>query len=707
LINTLPDRVGLPGFTDVTSAVNWMNQTGKYYLVKTGYDDIVTSGLIANFDAGWYNSYPGTGTSIHDISGNFITGTLFNGVGFSSIGQGSLSFDGTDDYIQITQTLSTPITICSWVRYNTQGKTLNTWLNSDPHQVIGLSLNRTGVGDIYVYIGNGGSWLGTPAIISSANMVVDTWYHLAFVSTGSGSVLYMNGVNVGSSGISPSGWGTFYRLGGLNFGGEWLDGYIATTSIYNRALSETEIIQNFNAQRYRFGINNDVITGGQVNYLNASETVSYPGSGTSWKDLSGNQTNATLYNGPTFNSTTEGIVFDGSDDYALYGVDLGPSYTVITVAKSTNAVWNSFSGLGSRRILGGFILHNNTDGIDTTFYYIRPPFDYVSFATLEPSDNNIQRPHFYAMSTNGTNFHKAYIDSNVSSTSVTSENLTSSSGGVYLAKDDYIERYNAMTIYKHMIYNRQLSETEILQNYYQGNIVVDDLVLALDAGNRISYPGSGTVWYDLTPNGNNCTMGGGVSNPVWDVTNNGRFYFDGNVSRSFFDASTSNGLEGVTDCTIIVWAQRIDGTNDRYYAFDSRLATPNTGVGVGLDKVSSTLGRPFHFANDSAGYDEANGPSSFVNGQIYQLGIVRTGSSIQIIDTSSGVLISPPLSSNTLGNGSFQLGPYRVGGFSGSGTSGSEYWWRGYIYAVFAYDRALTGLEIQQNFNAMKSRFGL
>ena len=38
LINTLPDRVGLPGFTDVTSAVNWMNQTGKYYLVKTGYD---------------------------------------------------------------------------------------------------------------------------------------------------------------------------------------------------------------------------------------------------------------------------------------------------------------------------------------------------------------------------------------------------------------------------------------------------------------------------------------------------------------------------------------------------------------------------------------------------------------------------------------------------------------------------------------------
>jgi hypothetical protein len=688
LINTLPDRVGLPGFTDVTSAVNWMNQTGKYYLVKTGYDDIVNSGLIANFDAGWYNSYPGTGTSIHDISGNFITGTLFNGVGFSSIGQGSLSFDGTDDYVQITQTLSTPITICGWVRYNTQGKTLNTWLNSNPHQVIALSLNRTGVGDIYVYIGNGSSWLGVPAIISSANMVVDTWYHLAFVSTGSGSVLYMNGVNVGSSGISPSGWGTFYRLGGLNFGGEWLDGNIATTSIYNRALSQSEIIQNFNAQRYRFGINNDVITGGQVNYLNASETVSYPGSGTSWKDLSGNQTNATLYNGPTFNSTTEGIVFDGSDDYALYGVNLGPAYTVITVAKSTNAVWNDFSGLGSRRILGGFILHNNTDTINTTFYYIKPPFDYVSFATLEPSDNNIQRPHFYAMSTNGTNLHKAYIDSNVSSTSVTSENLTSSSGGVYLAKDDFLDRYNGMTIYKHMIYSRQLSDTEILQNLYQGNIVTNNLQVLMDAGNRISYDATGTVFYDLTANLNNANL---VNTPTWENSVGGNLYFDG--VNEYFDFTSTTGIRLNGDySTFSMWCYiRSVGPNG-YAELYSVWGANRTAIKWQSDGVGMDANGDFYnvFVNTTNPYNQWMNITCVID---------RVNSVFKVY--RNGVFIG----SDTFTSYSATSTSVTVGGNTLTGNGGDYI--KGSISNLMVYNIELTPIQIADNFNAYKSRFGL
>ena len=186
-----------------------------------------------------------------DLSGNGNNGTLTNGPTYSSANGGSIVFDGTDDYILITQTLSTPFTITGFVRYTDQAKILNMYMNTNPHTVLGISLNRTGIGDLYVYIGNGSGWFATPAIISSTNMIVNRWYQVTFTSTGSGSILYLDGVNVGTSIHSPSGWGSSYYLGGAI---EVMRGNIATTQIYNKALTATEVLQNYNATRRRFGI---------------------------------------------------------------------------------------------------------------------------------------------------------------------------------------------------------------------------------------------------------------------------------------------------------------------------------------------------------------------------------------------------------------------------------------------------------------------
>jgi hypothetical protein len=194
------------------------------------------------------------GSTWIDLSDRGNTGTLTNGPTYNSSNGGSIVFDGTNDYISVSQTLSTPITISSFVRYTDQSKTLNSLINSNPHTVIGISLNRVGGGELYVYIGNGSGWLAAPSIISSSNMLVNTWYQITFTSTGSGSTLYLNGTSVGTSIYSPSGWGSTYYLGALNFGGEYLKGNIATTQIYNRALTASEIQQNFNALRGRFGI---------------------------------------------------------------------------------------------------------------------------------------------------------------------------------------------------------------------------------------------------------------------------------------------------------------------------------------------------------------------------------------------------------------------------------------------------------------------
>jgi hypothetical protein len=217
--------------------------------------DVIDSGLVLALDAADRNSYPGSGTTWTDLSGGGNTGTLTNGPTYSSVNGGSIVFDGTNDYVSISQTLTTPFTITGFVRYTDQAKTLNTFINTNPHTVLAISLNRTGSGDIYVYIGNGSGWLAAPSIISSSNMIVNTWYQVSFTSTGSGSILYLNGVNVGTSIYSPSGWGSSYYLGTIIIAtGEYLKGNISNTQIYNRALTAAEIQQNFNMTRSRFGI---------------------------------------------------------------------------------------------------------------------------------------------------------------------------------------------------------------------------------------------------------------------------------------------------------------------------------------------------------------------------------------------------------------------------------------------------------------------
>ncbi|MBU3942847.1 prepilin-type N-terminal cleavage/methylation domain-containing protein, partial [Patescibacteria group bacterium] len=145
-----------------------------------------------------------------DDSGNDkkgdLVGPVFNctEVGTPS-GEGcSLYFDGSNDYVRITQTLSTPITVSGWVRLTDLSKTMGMFINSYPHTVLGISLNRTGIGDTYVYIGNGAGWIGGPGIISSEKMVVNKWYQVTYTADKTTSKLYLNGKLVGNVNIIPS-----------------------------------------------------------------------------------------------------------------------------------------------------------------------------------------------------------------------------------------------------------------------------------------------------------------------------------------------------------------------------------------------------------------------------------------------------------------------------------------------------------------------
>ena len=217
----------------------------------------VTNGLVLTLDAADKNSYPGTGTTWNDLTRNGYNGTFINSPTFSNTNSGNISFNGTNQYVSITQTLSVPLTISGFIKYIDQAKALNTFMNGQPHPTLAISLNRNGAGNLQVYIGNGSSWLSTPSINSSSTISVNTWYNITFTCNGTVSTLYLNGVSVGTSANIPSGFGSYFYLGHLTdnaSNSEYLKGNIASTVIYNRALTAVEVLQNYNATKTRFGL---------------------------------------------------------------------------------------------------------------------------------------------------------------------------------------------------------------------------------------------------------------------------------------------------------------------------------------------------------------------------------------------------------------------------------------------------------------------
>jgi hypothetical protein len=492
LINTLPERIGQTPFTYAPVALKWLHQSNRYFLIKNNFENIVTSGLILNLDASWPTSFSGTSTWF-DLSPSGKNAALTNGPTLSTDNGGSVQFDGTNDYATINQTLTTPITITGFVKYNNQSQPYNMWINSYPHPVLGISLNRTGGGQIYVYIGNGSGWQGQPGIISSTNMSANTWYHLAYVSNGSSSTFYLNGVNVGSSIYSPSGWGSKYYLGWIEVAtGEYLNGNIGNTQIYNRELSPAEIMQNFNAQGYRFGYSADtIVTSGLTLNLDAANGMSYPGSGTTWYDISNSGSkNGVLTNGPSFSAQTGGyFVFDGTDDAIII-----PKNSVFFTNEWTwegwiNYISNSGDGSNYHGVFWAEGVMNTTTGdngyqwlltfrsVDTTGCYAHMRINNVSSAWGQTETNALGYPmvdrwnHVVWQFKNGNT--KLYVNN----VKVLDDNTRGAYGAglgnssdnansrVFLgSRNDFgLESNFRMAIARH--YNRMLSESEITQNY--------------------------------------------------------------------------------------------------------------------------------------------------------------------------------------------------------------------------------------------------
>ena len=222
--------------------------------------EIVEDGLVLAIDAGNTKSYPGSGTTWIDLSGNGNNGTLVNGVGFDGGNGGSLSFDGVNDYVNLGTSLTNgyiniSVSIWCYITSNNGNNTLelvtkypggNGWIVRYLVDINKFSVQGREDGTLFINIP------------SSSTYSINNWYNVVFTKNASNWRLYINSsldadtnIDSGTVPFNNNGILSIASIPTFNF---YSKSNIAQVSIYNRALTASEVQQNFNATRSRYGI---------------------------------------------------------------------------------------------------------------------------------------------------------------------------------------------------------------------------------------------------------------------------------------------------------------------------------------------------------------------------------------------------------------------------------------------------------------------
>jgi hypothetical protein len=442
-----------------------------------------------------------------------------------------------------------------------------------------------------------------------------------------------------------------------------------------------------------------IVTDGLVVLNDAKFLASYPTTQSIWYDISGFNNSGSLINGPLFNSNGW-INFDGSDDYANYPFN-GRSSTVNTVEMlvrwRSNPSGRMFIGFTTYDIwTSGNALGFNTGAGDV--YGI--PSARVSALNLIGSSSANWRYYTFVFTNQVVN-NKIYINSiqEILSQQSGTTNLTASrsfSSTFRLSgwnnSVDYVLPADYASV---KIYNRELTQAEILQNYYQAPIITDGLVFAVNAGNLVSYESGSTTTYSLTG-----SLSGSLVNGVgYNQNNGGNWIFDGVDDR--IDINNNTLIQNLTTNFTIEAIVKFNTSGGQYAIFTKgssftqgwtlyvRTEAPGpqfSMIGFNTSSVSSGLLAPTPAGGISTNvwyhivytYDQVS-VKSYINGRFS----TSTGYTQTFISTSSTPVIGYD---PNIGNPRF---------------------WNGNIGYVSLYNRALSAQEVAQNFQAQRSRFGL
>jgi hypothetical protein len=245
-----------------------MGVSGGPYIVRD-------SSLVLELDAADRNSYVSGSTTWRDLAPNSFTGSLVNGPIFSSASLGSIVFDGVDEYVNLESARAQILTYTSSVTFDIVFN-MSQWVNNFYNGVFVLGRNPDPGGGTQCYflsyiditgrfVAQFGNSNGTPGNGISSPLQIQTNTIYNFTTTynnGTGS-LYQNSTLVSTainatSTIYNTNQNNFYIGGDSRYNpatsGRYFKGSVHNVKIYNRALTSSEILQNYNSQKSRFNL---------------------------------------------------------------------------------------------------------------------------------------------------------------------------------------------------------------------------------------------------------------------------------------------------------------------------------------------------------------------------------------------------------------------------------------------------------------------
>lgn len=251
-------------FSSSAQAQGWLNSNGYAVATQVYGGGVVTSGLQLYLNAGNVSSYPGSGNNWYDLSTNNYTASLINTPGYTSSDGGTLTFNGATQYVDTNQSLaSNEFSVGAWFKSSVGGI-----------KMILSKETTTGWPWNYRIWLNGGTIIGDIALSGGTNVSITSplssynngnWYNVMFTRNDSTLRLYVNGIEVTNTPDTLTGaitnsqevWigRSAFTAGGLSPTGNYpYNGSISEIMIYNRVLSASEILQNFDATKTRFGL---------------------------------------------------------------------------------------------------------------------------------------------------------------------------------------------------------------------------------------------------------------------------------------------------------------------------------------------------------------------------------------------------------------------------------------------------------------------
>jgi hypothetical protein len=679
--NTLP---GSPrNFTTTGSAYDWA-VTNNFFINNSDnpIPRIDADGLALYLDASQPTSYPQTGTSWYDFSGKNNNGTLVNGPTWNS--NGYFTFDGVDDFVQIPNAVSlrpsNELTIEMVVRAVSITANWNLLYGQNPY-----------TGGQLVFLETGGTLIralhyvnGTEYRCNTNESISTTVFkHIVFTfKTGDAIRSYFNGTPSTVESL-PAGTFTYnttnpYYLS--YFGGSIPNIQYDTVKSYNKALTESEIKQNY--------FQGNIVTGSLVFMVDANNLVSYPKSGTTAYALTGSN-NGTLINGTGYSNSNGGTwTFDGVDD----GINIG------TLTPTGGATFEAWINITSGNSNYGAIFTNWGSSADAFFIGTYPSSNYIQvyfngFLIFQVLNLPFNTWILLTVTNNGSNV-SAYVNGILTNTA--SGTLVPATGVTSIGYDVNRTNYPFKgNISNAKIYNKALTSDEVQQNYQATkdkfigqNIVTNGLVAYVDATNKDSYPGTGTTWYDLSGNGNNFTFSS-TPNVLNGLFNSGASVFayrnaipvDSSVNGYTLEAcfklnsSTGGGYQNITQNGGGDPTRHMMWYNGGSNSFLALFHTPSF-----YNNISDTLSlNTWYYLQLS--YNPAGGGS---NGRRAWLnGVEKTVNNTAVGNATPSGYFTISVDSNLVSNK--------------SDTS--------YAFVRY-YNRYLTEAEILQNYNATKTRFG-